>query len=73
MTSNAHLGCRRTVIIMSDDQGYGDLAGYGAPYLKTPNIDGIGERGIRFTQHYAGSPLCTPSRARCSPAHGRRG
>ena len=48
---------------MSDDQGYGDLASYGAPYLKTPNIDGIGERGMRFTQHYAGSPLCTPSRA----------
>ena len=51
------------VLIMSDDQGYGDLAGYGAPYLDTPNIDGIGRRGMRFTQHYAGSPLCTPSRA----------
>jgi arylsulfatase A len=51
------------VVIMSDDQGYGDLAGYGAPYLNTPNIDGIGDRGMRFTQHYAGSPLCTPSRA----------
>ena len=51
------------VLIMSDDQGYGDLASYGAPYLNTPNIDGIGRRGMRFTQHYAGSPLCTPSRA----------
>ena len=51
------------VLIMSDDQGYGDLAAYGAPYLDTPNIDGIGRRGMRFTQHYAGSPLCTPSRA----------
>ena len=51
------------VLIMSDDQGYGDLASYGAPLLKTPNIDGIGRRGMRFTQHYSGSPVCTPSRA----------
>ena len=51
------------VLIMSDDQGYGDLSSYGAPLLKTPNIDNLGRRGMRFTQHYAGSPVCTPSRA----------
>jgi arylsulfatase A len=61
----AQPGARRPnlVLIMTDDQGFGDLQSYGAPLLKTPNIDGLGERGIRFTQHYAGSPLCTPSRA----------
>ncbi|NHC46453.1 sulfatase-like hydrolase/transferase [Motilibacter aurantiacus] len=51
------------VLIMTDDQGYADLASYGAPYIDTPNLDGIAQRGIRCTDHYAGSPLCTPSRA----------
>ena len=47
------------VLIMTDDQGYGDLASYGAPLINTPNIDGLGQRGIRFIDSYAGSPLCT--------------
>jgi arylsulfatase A len=51
------------VLIMTDDQGYGDLESYGAPLINTPNIDGLGQRGIRFVDSYAGSPLCTPSRA----------
>ncbi len=62
-SSSAYGSRPNFVLIMTDDQGYGDLASYGAPYLKTPNIDGLGERGIRCTEHYSGSPLCTPARA----------
>ncbi|PSL03611.1 putative sulfatase [Haloactinopolyspora alba] len=51
------------VFIMTDDQGYGDLSSYGATLTRTPNIDGIARRGIAFREHYAGSPVCTPSRA----------
>ncbi len=50
------------VFILSDDQGYGDLGCYGAPDLKTPHIDGLAAKGVRFTQYYANGPECTPTR-----------
>ena len=50
------------VFILTDDMGYGDLGCYGQKTLKTPNIDRMAEEGIRFTQHYAGSSVCAPSR-----------
>lgn len=56
-------GTPNFVVIMTDDQGYGDLSSYGAPLTRTPNIDGMARRGMLFRQHYAGSPVCTPSRA----------
>ncbi|PLW67248.1 N-acetylgalactosamine-6-sulfatase [Pseudohalioglobus lutimaris] len=49
--------------MFTDDLGYGDIASYGAADIKTPSIDQIGEDGVRFTQFYAISPVCTPSRA----------
>lgn len=51
------------IIIMTDDQGYGDLSCMGAEDFVTPNIDSLAENGIRFTSMYAGSPVCSPSRA----------
>lgn len=51
------------IIIFTDDQGYGDLASYGHPTLNTPNTDRMAEQGMRFTDFYVTSGVCTPSRA----------
>ena len=51
------------VFIFADDLGYGDLSSYGASDIKTPNIDFIAKNGIKFTDFYSVSSVCTPSRA----------
>ena len=51
------------VFILADDLGYGDLSSYGAPDIRTPNIDRIGAEGVRFTSFYANSSVCSPTRA----------
>jgi arylsulfatase A-like enzyme len=51
------------LLIYVDDLGYGDLGCYGHPVIQTPNIDRLGSEGLRLTQHYAPSALCSPSRA----------
>ena len=51
------------IYILADDMGYGDLGVYGQQKIKTPYIDKLASRGIRFTQHYAGSTVCAPSRS----------
>ena len=51
------------VFIFADDLGYGDLGCFGATDIKTPNIDRIASEGIRFTEFYSASPVCSPSRA----------
>jgi arylsulfatase A len=51
------------VIIYSDDQGYADLNIYGSKDLATPNLDRLARQGTRFTQFYAASAICSPSRA----------
>lgn len=50
------------VFIYLDDLGYGDLSCYGATTIKTPNIDALANGGVRFTNGYATSATCTPSR-----------
>lgn len=50
------------IFIMTDDQGYGDLGCYGHPTIKTPNIDAMAGRGVRFTNFYA-RHKCSPARA----------
>ncbi|MFB9056115.1 arylsulfatase [Mariniflexile ostreae] len=50
------------VVIYLDDLGYGDLSSYGATELETPNIDKLANGGIKFTNGYASSATCTPSR-----------
>jgi arylsulfatase A-like enzyme len=50
------------IIIMTDDQGYGDLSCHGNPILKTPNLDLLHSESVRFTDFHV-SPFCTPTRA----------
>ena len=50
------------IYVMVDDMGIGDLGCYGQKKIKTPNIDRLGREGMRFTNHYAGSPICGPTR-----------
>lgn len=51
------------IYIMADDLGYGDLGCYGQKVIQTPNLDRMAREGMRFTQHYAGSTVCAPSRS----------
>ena len=51
------------VFILADDLGYGDLGCYGQKKIKTPHLDKLAAEGMRFTQCYAGSTVCAPSRA----------
>lgn len=51
------------IFILADDLGYGDLGAYGQRAIHTPNIDRLATEGIRFTDFYAGSTVCAPSRA----------
>lgn len=57
------------IFILADDLGYGDLGCYGAPDIKTPNLDKFAMNGMRFTDFYANGPLCTPTR--CALMTGR--
>src|SRR5438876_54997 len=50
------------LFIVADDLGYGDLGCYGQKRILTPNLDRISGEGMRFTQAYAGSTVCAPSR-----------
>src|SRR5262245_40214720 len=50
------------LFILADDLGYGDLGCYGQERIKTPNIDQLAADGMRFTDFYAGSTVCAPSR-----------
>ena len=51
------------VIMVADDLGWGDVASYSHPAIRTPNIDRLAARGIRFTDGYAAAPVCSPARA----------
>jgi arylsulfatase A-like enzyme len=51
------------VVILADDLGYGDLGSFGATDLRTPHIDRLVERGLKFTEFYANCPVCSPTRA----------
>jgi uncharacterized sulfatase len=51
------------IFIIADDLGYGDLGCYGQKSVRTPNIDSLAAEGVRFTDFYAGSTVCAPSRS----------
>ncbi|MDA0349237.1 MAG: arylsulfatase [Verrucomicrobia bacterium] len=51
------------IFIMADDMGYGDLGSFGQEVIQTPYLDQMAKEGLRFTQVYAGSPVCAPSRS----------
>ena len=50
------------IYILADDLGYGDLGCYGQKNIKTPHLDRLAAEGMKFTDHYAGSTVCAPSR-----------
>jgi len=51
------------IYILTDGLGYGDLSCYGQKKFQTPNIDRLAREGLRFTAHYSGNTVCSPSRA----------
>jgi len=70
LSSSAGLVAQPNVLyILADDLGYGDLGCYGQEKTKTPNLDRLAREGMRFTQHYAGCTVCSPSR--CALMTGR--
>ena len=58
----AQTGRPNVVLIITDDVGYGDIGSYGAPDVRTPNIDGLARDGVRLTDFYANGPTCSPTR-----------
>lgn len=50
------------IYFFADDLGYGEVGAYGQKIIQTPNMDALAKSGMRFTQHYSGSPVCAPSR-----------
>lgn len=50
------------IFILADDLGYGELGSYGQEKIRTPFLDRLAAEGMKFTQHYSGSPVCAPSR-----------
>lgn len=57
------------IYILADDLGYGDLSCYGQEKLQTPNIDRLANEGLKFTNHYSGNTVCSPSRAVLMTGH----
>ena len=51
------------IILLADDLGWGDLACYGNPIIRTPNLDRLANSGIQFTQFHSAAAICSPSRA----------
>ncbi|HIL72050.1 MAG TPA: N-acetylgalactosamine 6-sulfate sulfatase, partial [Verrucomicrobia bacterium] len=51
------------ILVMSDDQGWGQAGYYHHPVLKTPNLDAMAANGLRFDRYYAGASVCSPTRA----------
>ena len=57
------MGAPNFIVFLTDDQGYGDLSCMGCPEFRTPRLDHMARDGVRFTEWYSNSPVCSPSRA----------
>ena len=53
------------ILVMTDDQGWGDVGFHGHPYLQTPHLDEMAASGVRFDRFYAAAPVCSPTRGSC--------
>ncbi len=63
MTAVAEDSPPNFVMFLADDMGYGDAACYGHPVIQTPNLDQFAKQGMKFTQCYSASSVCSPSRS----------
>jgi arylsulfatase A len=63
LTQPARVQHPNIVFVLADDLGYGELGSYGQQRIRTPRLDRMAAEGMRFTQFYAGSPVCAPSRS----------
>ena len=52
------------IVILADDLGWMDLSCYGSRFYETPNLDALAAMGVKFTNNYSSSPVCSPTRAR---------
>src|SRR5690606_5805399 len=63
LTSVASAATRPNIVfIFADDLGYAEISAHGQRHYTTPHIDRLAAEGVRFTDHYAGSAVCAPSR-----------
>ncbi|MBI2479942.1 MAG: sulfatase-like hydrolase/transferase [Planctomycetia bacterium] len=62
LSATCHGTPPNVLLMMADNLGHGDLACYGCPDIKTPNIDRLASQGVRFTNYYANGPECSPTR-----------
>ena len=62
-TENVDNESPNIILIMTDDQGWGQTGYYDHPVLETPNLDAMAENGLRFERFYAAAPVCSPTRA----------
>ena len=67
-SGNPAAGKPNIILVMTDDQGYGDLSCHGNPWLKTPNLDRLREQSVRLTNFHV-SPTCAPTRAALLTGH----
>ena len=63
--TDARVAKPNVIMIMSDDQGWGDVGFNGNKVLKTPNLDAMAAGGVRLDRFYASAPLCSPTRGSC--------
>jgi arylsulfatase A-like enzyme len=61
--SKSHSSKPNIILVMSDDQGWGQTGYYNHPVLRTPNLDDMAAHGLRLDRFYAGAPVCSPTRA----------
>ena len=61
--TSAHAAPPNLILFLADDLGWGDLACFGHPIIKTPNLDAFAKQGVRLTQCYSASAVCSPSRS----------
>lgn len=65
LIASANADTPNVVLIMSDDQGWGDVGFNGNRNIKTPHLDAMADGGVKFDRFYAASPLCSPTRGSC--------
>ncbi|TWU34277.1 sulfatase-like hydrolase/transferase [Novipirellula artificiosorum] len=65
MSADAAAPSPNVILMMSDDQGWGDVGFNGNDQIQTPHLDQMAANGIRFDRFYAAAPLCSPTRGSC--------